>query len=184
MNEGRPASGEIEALIGACAEGDRSALKALYDREAGRMIAVAQRIVKRRALAEEVVQDVFLQVWRKAETFDPRLGSGLTWIYAILRNRALNILRSESRTDLVDDPETYDRPSEDEDPEAAVARLSEAGALRRCLDRLEPRRRAAIVLAYTQGLSHGELAGRLGLPLGTVKSWIRRSLASLRECLG
>jgi RNA polymerase sigma factor (sigma-70 family) len=175
---------DVEHWLARCAAGDRAGLAALYDHEAGRMIAVAQRIVKRRALAEEVVQDAFLQIWRKADSFDPRLGGGRTWIYAVLRNRALNILRSESRTDLVDDPETFDRASEDEDPEAAVSRLSDAGALRRCLERLDVRRRSAIVLAYTQGLSHGELAGRLGVPLGTVKSWIRRSLSSLKECLG
>lgn len=174
---------EIERLIAGCAAGDRRAVERLYAIEAGRMIGVAERILRRRALAEEAVQDCFVQVWRHAARFDGALGSGRTWIYAILRNRALNILRNESRTDLVEDPDRFDRPSEDEDPEAAVARLSDAGALRRCLERLDPRRRAAVVLAYTQGLTHGELAGRLGLPLGTVKSWIRRSLMSLKDCL-
>lgn len=148
------------------------------------MIGVAQRIVKRRALAEEAVQDAFVQVWRKASTFQAGQGQGRAWLYAVLRNRALNILRDESRTDLREDMTTFDRASDDEDPEAIAARLSDEGALRRCLEQLEPKRRQAIVLAYAQGLSHGELAGRLGMPLGTVKSWIRRSLGTLRECLG
>ena len=110
-------------------------------------------------------------------------GGARTWLYAVLRHRALNILRGEVRTDLVDDFEPMGLASEEENAEHLVARLSEAGALRRCLEGLEPSRRQAIVLAYVHGLSHGELAGRLGVPLGTVKSWIRRSLIALRECL-
>lgn len=175
---------DLEDWIAGCAAGDRTSLARLYESESGRMLGVATRILKRRALAEEAVQDAFVQIWRNAGSYDPRYGQPKAWIYAILRNRALNILRSESRTDLVEDPVDLERPSEDEDPEAAVARLSDAGALKRCLERLDARRRAAIVLAYTQGLSHGELAGRLGMPLGTVKSWIRRSLITLKECLG
>lgn len=147
------------------------------------MLGVALRLLKRRALAEEAVHDAFLQIWQRAGSFDPGRGQAKTWIYAVLRHRALNILRGEARTDLIEDFETLELESEDEGPEAIVARLSEAGALRRCLDRLEPARRQIIVLAYVQGLSHGELAGRLNVPLGTMKSWIRRSLLSLRECL-
>ncbi len=93
------------------------------------------------------------------------------------------MLRGESRTDLVDDFEPMGLASEDADAEHVVISLSENTALRRCLERLEPLRRHAIVLAYARGLSHGELAGRLGVPLGTAKSWIRRGLLSLRECL-
>jgi RNA polymerase sigma-70 factor (ECF subfamily) len=167
----------------ACARGERTALREIYDAEAPRMLGVALRVVRRRALAEEAVHDTFMQVWQKAASFDPARGEARTWLYAILRNRALNILRGESRTDLVDDFEPMGLESPDEDPESLVTRLSEAGALKRCLERLDPARRQVILLAYVQGLSHGELAGRLGVPLGTMKSWIRRSLLSLRECL-
>lgn len=148
------------------------------------MLGVAMRLLKRRALAEEAVHDAFTQVWRAAGTFDPARGSGRTWIYAILRHRALNILRDENRTDLDADPIGLEIASEEEDPESVVARLSDAEALKRCLQALEPKRRAAITLAYVHGLSHGELAGRLGIPLGTIKAWIRRGLISLKECLG
>jgi RNA polymerase sigma factor (sigma-70 family) len=181
VSEARAAP-SLDAALARVARGDRAALRALYDGEAPRMLGVALRILRRRALAEEAVQDAFVQVWRHAAGFDPARGTGRAFLYAILRHRALNILRGEARTDLTDAvDETV--PSEEEGPEAVVARLSEAGALRRCLDRLDPSRREAIVLAYASGLSHGELAGRLGLPLGTVKSWLRRSLAALRECL-
>lgn len=177
------ADDEVSSLIGLCAGGDRAALKRLFDSEAPRMIGVAERILRRRALAEEAMQDAFVQLWRKASSFDASLGSGRTWLYTILRNRSLNILRDESRTELSSDDTSFDRPSEDDDPETVVMKLGEATRLRQCLEKLEPARRQAIVLAYSNGLSHGELAGRLNLPLGTVKSWIRRGMQSLKECL-
>jgi RNA polymerase sigma factor (sigma-70 family) len=166
-----------------CADGERAALRTIYDAEAPRMLGVAMRLLRRRSLSEEAVHDAFMQVWQRAATFDPARGEARTWIYAILRHRALNILRTENRTDLVDDFEPMGLASEDENPEALVLRLSDAGALKRCLERLEPVRREASLLAYVQGLTHGELAGRLNVPLGTMKSWIRRSLLQLRECL-
>jgi RNA polymerase sigma-70 factor (ECF subfamily) len=147
------------------------------------MLGVALRLLRRRSLAEEAVHDAFVQIWQRAGTFDPARGEARTWIYAVLRNRALTILRGETRTDLVEDFEPMGLTSEDESPETLVLRLSDAGALRRCLERLEPVRRQAVLLAYVHGLTHGELAGRLGVPLGTMKSWIRRSLLSLRECM-
>jgi RNA polymerase sigma factor (sigma-70 family) len=165
------------------ADGDRGALRKIYDAEAPKMLGVAMRLLRRRALAEEAVHDTFVQVWHKAASFDPARGAGRNWLYAILRNRALNILRGETRTDLVDDFEPLGLEASGEGAEALMIRLSDASALRQCLERLEPVRRKAILLAYVEGLSHGELAGRLGVPLGTMKSWIRRSLAALRECM-
>jgi RNA polymerase sigma-70 factor (ECF subfamily) len=173
----------VNDALRACAAGDRAALRQVYDAEAARMLGVALRLLRRRALAEEAVHDTFMQVWQKASTFDPKRGEGRTWLYAILRNRALNILRTENRTDLVDDFEPMGLEAPEEDAETLVMRLSDAGILRRCLERLEPKRREAVLLAYVHGLSHGELAGRLGVPLGTMKSWIRRSLLQLKECM-
>lgn len=178
-----PPAFDLNRALGQCAQGDRLALRAIYDGEAPRMLGVAMRILRRRALAEEAVHDTFVQVWQKAASFDPTRGEARAWLYAILRNRALNILRGESRTDLVEDFEPMGLVSDEEDAESLMLRLSDTGSLKRCLERLEPSRRQAITLAYIHGLSHGELAGRLGVPLGTVKSWIRRSLASLRECM-
>ncbi|WP_127090429.1 sigma-70 family RNA polymerase sigma factor [Aquabacter cavernae] len=174
---------DFDAALVACARGERSGLQALYAREAGRMLGVARRIVRRQALAEEAVHDSFVLIWRQAASFDPGRGSGRTWIYAVLRHRALNILRGETRTDLTDDFEPLGLEAPEESPEAAMLRLSESGRLRACLEGLEASRRAAILLAYVNGLTHGELAGRFGVPLGTMKSWIRRTLLSLRECL-
>lgn len=175
---------DLDDLIQACASGDRAALRALYDMEASKMIGVAQRLLKRRALAEEAVQEVFVSIWHKADTFDATRGGGRTWIYAILRHRALNMLRGERRLEFSDAPVGEEQASEDDDPEMIVSRLSDAAALRHCLQGLAADRRAAIVLAYVHGLSHSDLAAKLSMPLGTVKSWLRRSLISLRECMG
>ncbi|MEW6255811.1 MAG: sigma-70 family RNA polymerase sigma factor [Pseudomonadota bacterium] len=174
---------DCDAALRACAKGDRAALHGLYASEAARMIGVARRILRRDALAEEAVHDSFVQIWRQAASFDPARGGARTWIYAIVRHRALNILRGETRTELVDDLEPLGLEAPEESPEAAMLRLSESGRLRVCLERLDAPRRAALLLAYVNGLTHGELAGRFGVPLGTMKSWVRRSLLSLRECL-
>lgn len=175
---------DLERELQACAEGDKVALRRIYDQECPRMIGVAQRMLRRRALAEEAVQDTFILVWRHAARFNPERGGGLTWIYAILRNRSLSILRDEKRLDTEADAIAVDAPSDEDDPEMAMTKLSDADALRGCLQALPSQRRDMILLAFVQGLSHGEIAGRLGMPLGTVKSWIRRSLIALKECLG
>ena len=176
--------GTIEAAIAACGRGDRLALRAIYDSESRQMLGVALRMLKRRAVAEEVVQDTFLKIWEAAHRFDGTNGQGRGWLYAILRNRALNVLRGEARLDLIEDYEPFALESTEENAEAAITRLSDESALKQCLDRLDETRRRLIVLAYTEGLSHGEIAAKLGAPLGSVKSWIRRSLLSLRECMG
>lgn len=171
-----------DALRG-CAAGDRTALRLIFEREGGRMLGVARRLLRRPALAEEAVQDTLVQVWQRAGSFDPARGAARAWLYTILRNRALNILRGERKTELVADFEPMALASEEERADEMVERLSEGGRLRRCLEGLDPARRRLVVLAYAGGLTHGELAGRLGVPLGTMKSWMRRSLLVLRRCM-
>ena len=182
MNNASTPDGAIEAQVAAalarCASGDRSALRVIYDIEGGRMAGVARRILRRQDFAEEAVQDCFIRVWSAARSYDPQKGAARTWLYAILRNCALSILRDEGRF------VSHDDKIEEAATESALARLPELSALRRCLEQLDAQRRAVLVLAYVHGLSHGELAGRLGVPLGTVKSWVRRSLISLQECMG
>jgi RNA polymerase sigma factor (sigma-70 family) len=176
--EARGVEAQVAAALARCAQGDRTALRVIYDIEGGRMLGVARRMLRRQDLAEEAVQDTFMRLWRAARSYDPNKGAARTWLYAILRNSALSILRDESRFT------ADDQAIEELAGEASVARLPESSALRRCLEQLDAPRRAAVVLAYVHGLSHAELAGRLGVPLGTVKSWVRRSLISLQECMG
>lgn len=174
-----PLEAQLAAALARCAAGERSALRVIYDLEAARMIGVAQRIVRRRDLAEEVVHDAFIRIWNGAKGFDPARGAARSWLYAIVRNRALTILRDEGRFGADDKTDAAEISADD-----PVARLPERSALRRCLEALEPKPRLAVVLSYVHGLSHGELAGRLGVPLGTAKSWTRRGLLSLQECMG
>lgn len=148
------------------------------------MLGIAARILRRRDLAEEAVQDAFVQVWRKAASFDPGRSSGRAWLFAIVRNRALSILRDGSREELGHDESVYERADDAPQPDAVVAGLEESSRLRRCLEHLDQRRRDALVLVYTRGLTHGELAAGMNIPLGTAKAMIRRALLSLRECMG
>jgi RNA polymerase sigma-70 factor (ECF subfamily) len=174
---------DVAPLIVECARGRRDSLRALYQRESGAMIGVAMRIVRRRELAEEAVHDVFVQVWRHAASFNPALGSGRAWMFAIVRNRAISILRNTSRELPTEDEVLFAAAEKERPAEDAYERLADGSALKRCLEGLEPRRRLSVLLAYVEGLSHGEIAGRLGVPLGTAKAWIRRGLIQLRECL-
>jgi len=173
---------DLRDALARCASGDKAALRMIYDSECASMIGVAARIVKRRELAEEVVQEAFVKVWRHAHRYDPALGPPKAWIYAIVRNQAINTLRSGRREDLVDAvPEDSGSAVE---AYTAAERLPDGQALRRCLEGLEARRRTSLLMAYVDGFSHGEIAGRLAVPLGTVKAWIRRSLLALKECMG
>lgn len=174
---------DYEAALIACANRDRQALRRLYDEEAGRLIAVAERIVRRRELAEDVVHDAFIQIWQKASSFDQQRGSARGWVYAVVRNRALNVIRDGRRIDLVDS-EALDAMRDG----GAVAldafdQLDESSRLRRCLERMETERRQCLLLAYVAGYTHGEIAGVLRVPLGTAKSWVRRGLSALKECM-
>jgi RNA polymerase sigma-70 factor (ECF subfamily) len=169
--------------VEACARGDRGALRRLYDEEAGRLIGVAQRIVARRELAEEVVHDAFIQIWRRADTYASELGSARAWIYSIVRHRALNVIRDGARTDLMDGDALAEVQDRHVGADDAFERLDTNSRLRRCLDGIDREKRESLLLAYVAGYSHGEIAGRLGVPVGTAKSWVRRGLAALKECM-
>lgn len=174
-----PLERQLAAALARCAAGDRAALRVIYDAEAARMTGIAFRILRRRDLAEEATHDAFVRIWRGARGFDAARGSARGWIFALVRNRALSILRDEGRFDH-DDIDDADNAVAAE-PE--VARLPESSALRRCLDALDAKQRAAVVYSYVFGLSHGELAGKMNVPLGTAKSWTRRGMLSLKECM-
>jgi RNA polymerase sigma-70 factor (ECF subfamily) len=171
------------ALLMRIARGDRDALARLFDMEAGRLIAIARRIVRRPDLAEEVVQEAFVAAWQRASQYDPTRGPALAWLTTIVRNRALNLLRDSARVQPTEDGALAALAERQTDAFEAFDRLPEADALRHCLDKLEPDRREAILLCYVVGYTHEEVAARTSTPLGTVKAWIRRGMAALQECL-
>jgi RNA polymerase sigma-70 factor (ECF subfamily) len=170
-------------LLRQVGSGNRQAFAELYRRTGPKLFAVALRISGRRDLAEEVLQESFVAVWKQAGTYDPVKGSPMIWLTTIVRHRAIDQRRRRSNL--------ADATGGSDDAllglTASVAdradRGAELGALSRCLDQLEPAPREAVLLAYVHGYSHEELAARLATPLGTIKSWIRRSLERLKRCL-
>ena len=172
-----------EDLIIRVAKGDRSALGILFEMESGRLVAIAQRLLRRRDLAEEAVQDVFLRLWRNAETFDADKGTARGWLTVSVRNRALNMLRDGGRIDYEDTEKLAELGDRATDATAAYEALSLKDALRHCLSALDDKKREAVLLCYVTGLNHGEAAATMRVPLGTMKSWVRRGVSALQECL-
>nr|WP_221209911.1 sigma-70 family RNA polymerase sigma factor [Cupriavidus alkaliphilus] len=175
-------------MLQAVAVGERQALRALYDLTATKLFGLALRITGRRDWAEDVVQECFVSIWHHAGDYRPQLAAPMTWMTAIVRNRALDCLRRAAAARVPQTAELEQDLAEWlADDAAGPAELAEASqqarALNRCLQRLEQSQRQAIMLAYLQDLSHAELAERLRAPLGTVKSWIRRGLERLRSCM-
>jgi RNA polymerase sigma-70 factor (ECF subfamily) len=176
------AADELPKLLAAVATGDRAALRSVYERQSVRLFGVANAILRDRDVAADAVQDAFLKISRRAGQFDPARGSAEAWLAGIVRHAALDIIRARGREMPSDDPTLGDEAVAPE-AEERLAASAEGRRLRDCLAGLEPKNREGIILAFVHGLSHPQVAARLGLPLGTVKSWIRRGLLALRECL-
>lgn len=162
---------------------DRDALAALYGQTSPRLMAMLLRLLRRHELAEDVLHDVYLRVWERAGTYDPSRGSATGWLIAIARNAALDLCRQQRHevvgTDGLGLADTTSPP----DPATLAEASAAERALRACIERLEPEPRRCLLLAYYEGLTYDELAQRLARPVGTVKSWVRRSLDRLRQCL-
>lgn len=171
------------SLLRRVADRDHAAFRALYERTAPHLFAVALRILRQRDLAEDVVQESFVSIWERAADYDALRGAPLSWLSTIVRHRSIDALRRLGAR-----PEGS-RAGEEAlaDLQAGSATATDRGAerrdLNRCLGQLEDQARRAVVYAYAYGYTHEELALRLGAPLGTVKSWIRRSLDRLKQCL-
>lgn len=176
-----PQDFDYESTVEACARGDADALQSLYQRESRWLLGVALRIVRDRDTAHDVLQDAFVQIWQRAAGYDRALGSARGWVYTVVRHKALDVARRAQRELPASD--LLDAMADPAPAAAAPDGRADADALHRCLDALEPARRACIVDAFVEGLTHEQIAARAGTPLGTVKSWIRRGLLSLRDCL-
>ena len=175
-------------LLDRIASHDEGALKALYDECAGKLYGLALRVVTHRESAEDVLQEAFLTIWRTAGDYRASLSPPLAWLGLIVRSRGLDLLRrrASDRTHLTQEwDETLADTLESDAPNPMdTAQASEqAWALHQCLARLEDKQREVVSLAYVRDLSHSELAKQLRLPLGTVKTWIRRGLDQLRQCM-
>lgn len=179
---------QLRTLLAAVALGDRTAFRRLYDLTSAKLFGFALRVLNKHELAEEALQDAFVSIWHAAASYQAHLAAPPTWMATIVRNKALDIrrrLQSEAEVDAgwfeydpVDDLEDMDAG-----PQERVQLSRDADALARCMNTLAGRQRQAIGMAFLHDLSHGEVAARLSQPVGTVKTWIRRGLDRLRECL-
>lgn len=180
-----PAHAADQALLARVSGGDATALRALYDGCAGRAMSIAYRVLGSRSEAEEVVQETFVQVWRQAASYDASRGGAMAWIATIVRSRALDRLRTRTAADraVARSEQEPDPPAAPAPPELAAQRELRAQVVA-ALAALPLEQRSAIELAYYEGLSHSEIAERLGDPLGTVKTRVRLGLAKLASVLG
>jgi RNA polymerase sigma-70 factor (ECF subfamily) len=178
-----PAAPSDADLIAAVARRERAAFVALFERYAGRIKAFAMRSGASSSDADEIAQDVMVSVWRRAASFDPDRAGAATWIYAIARNRRIDLIRRARRPG-PDPADPLLQPELEPDGLDRVSRAEQDARLRAALANLAPEQRAVLVAAFFDGLSHGEIAEAQGLPLGTVKSRIRLAFRNLRGALG
>ncbi|RZI83696.1 MAG: sigma-70 family RNA polymerase sigma factor [Rubrivivax sp.] len=182
------------ALLSRVALGDRAAFDTLYRQSSPHLLAVILRIQGNRALAEDILQEVYVNVWRSAQSFNPALSQPSTWLGSVARNRAIDSLRrrqsepntiSSSQVGSDDDESDLlnELPSDALGPQALLEQAGEARQIQHCLKTLSGEQKHSLALAFYQGLSHAEVAQHLGQPLGTVKSWVRRGLLTLKTCL-
>jgi RNA polymerase sigma-70 factor (ECF subfamily) len=165
------------------AERDRAAFAELYQKTSRKLYGIVLRILRRRDVAEEVLQEVYVQVWDRAALYDATRASPIGWMTVIARNRALGEVRRKRPVSLDDAPEALQIAVDGGDPLDLLEQSEALQRLRQCLDRLEPDRREMVLAAYYEGLSREQLGLRLGRPVGTIKSWLHRSLLQLRDCL-
>jgi RNA polymerase sigma-70 factor (ECF subfamily) len=165
------------------AGGDEAAFAELYQATSSKLLGVALRILRNREVSEEVLQEAFFKVWERAGDYNPAIAAPVTWMAAIVRNRALDEARRRVVRPTGDESELEQLESGDEHPIAALERAEDVERLLRCLDGLEPEKQEMVRLAYLDGMSREALAKRFDRPEGTIKTWLHRSLAQLKGCL-
>ena len=184
-NGGRMATREeIEGWLAAAGLGDRRAFGPLYDATSAKLFGIALRILKDRGEAEDALQDIYVKIWDKADRYQVNGLSPITWLSTVARNHCIDILRRK-RTDAVrsempqDDALADDAPG----PEAQAVAVGEARAIRDCMAELEAQRAEAVRRAYLGGETYADLAARFDVPLNTMRTWLRRSLIALQDCM-
>ena len=177
------AGDDLADLLSRIAARDAAAFAALYKQTSAKLYGVVARILTRGDVAADLLQEAYVRIWEKAGEFDPLKGSPLAWMATIARNRALDEVRRVRPLSLEDQPEGFEPAAEEIDPLAARERSEGLAALVDCLKALDEEKRAVLLLAYYRGLTREALAKRFGRPVPTIKTWLHRSLAQLRDCL-
>jgi RNA polymerase sigma-70 factor (ECF subfamily) len=175
---------ELVWLLGAVAKGDEAAFERLYAATRAKLYGVLLRILGRPALAEEVMQETYLKVWKMADQFDPAIASPITWMVAMARNRAIDIVRKRGDVSIEDEPDALEVSAEAPAPLARREMTEELKRLLSCLGKLDPEKQRIVLLAYYSGWSRDQLAQKLDIPVNTIKTWLRRSLLEIRGCMG
>jgi RNA polymerase sigma-70 factor, ECF subfamily len=175
---------ELIELLADVATGDAAAFERLYDATRAKLYGVLIRILGRPELAEEVMQETYLKVWNTATTFDATVASPITWMVAIARNRAIDIVRKKSELSIEDEPEALSIAADTPPPLARREMTEELKRLLACLGKLDPEKQRIVLLAYYSGWSRDQLARKLDIPVNTIKTWLRRSLLEIRGCMG
>ena len=182
--EDLPYSDPMAGLLQRVASEDRMAFHELYLSASPRLYGIALKLTRDPHCAKEALQDAMVQIWRHAARFDPLRGNAEAWMTGIVRFRALDLVASGQRRASRSEPLEGATELPDETALARMEATAEGSRLRRCLNQLEEKNRHSIVLAYVHGYSHSQIAKRLELPMGTIKAWIRRGLATLKACVG
>ncbi len=175
---------ELVWLLAAVAQGDQTAFERLYQATRAKLYGTALRILRRTDLADEVLQEVYLKIWHSAGQFNPAAASPITWMVAIARNRAIDLVRKKAEVSIEEEPEVMEATGENPHPLAKREMSEELKRLLACMGRLDEDRRRLVLLAYYGGWSREQLATKFEKPVNTIKTWLRRALAEIRECLG
>jgi RNA polymerase sigma-70 factor (ECF subfamily) len=172
------------AALGKVAQKDRGALRQVYDMTSAKLFGICLRISADREGAEDILQDVYVKVWNRAGRFDAGRASPITWLCTIARNSAIDWIRSARRPGTVSQEEAAEVADEGLPADRLIEQAQGAARIHACLDMLEERQRSAIRSAFFDGLTYADLADRMAVPLGTMKSWIRRGMQQLKACIG
>ena len=175
---------ELVWLIVAVAKGDEAAFERLYGATRAKLYGVVLRILRRQDLAEEVIQETYVKIWNGAGQFNPALSSPITWMASIARNRAIDIVRKRGEISIEEEPEAQNVAAETPAPLARREMTEELKRLLSCLGKLDPEKQRIVLLAYYSGWSREQLSTKLDIPVNTIKTWLRRSLLDIRECMG
>ncbi len=181
-------SDQLQIWLYAIAKEDKSAFRQLYDATSSKLFGFALRILQKRELAEEVIQESYVSIWNNAVAYQTALSAPMTWMMTIVRNKAIDLLR-RSQHETAIEGEDFDvefvlsMTGQDSSPPVLMELSQEARILSNCMLLLEAKQRQAVAMAYFHDLSHGDVAQQMALPVGTVKTWIRRSLDKLRLCM-
>ena len=188
LNRPMTDSKDLQSNLARVALGDRTAFASVYQATSAHLFSVALRILKRRDVAEDVLQEAFVSVWHHAGSYQAASGQPMTWMISIVRNKALDVVRSASARHETARPVTaegdeIDIADERPNPLQLLTQATDALAIRGCMEALDASHRQCLALAYYHGMSHSEVAAHMRAPLGSVKAWVRRGLERLKTCM-